>query len=218
MARRSDHSRTELSRLALDAARGIVEKQGLDALTTRNIADAIGYSPGTLYNVFENLDDLIVRLNAQTLDILYRQLSDIPMTGDAGRDLRALLAGYRAFQISQPALWTTLFDYRLTENQVPPDWYLAKVDRVMALIERALAPLFCTGEREDLENAARILWAGIHGICSLSHAGKLGTVSSQSTEDMTETLLACFVYSLESLAERRSGMRPSTDFKRVALP
>lgn len=208
MARRSDHSRTELSRLALDAARNIVESQGLDGLTTRNIADAIGYSPGTLYNVFENLDDLIIRLNAQTLDILYRRLSDIAMTGDAGQDLRTLLASYRTFQMTQPALWTALFDYRLTDDQELPDWYLAKVDRVMSLIERALAPLFSGGEREDLENAARILWAGVHGICSLSHAGKLGTVSSQSTEDMTETLVACFVYSLETLAERRGGAVP----------
>lgn len=38
--------------MALEAARRIVREEGLGALTARRVAGAIGYSPGTLYLVF----------------------------------------------------------------------------------------------------------------------------------------------------------------------
>lgn len=206
MARRSDHSRDELYRLAMDAARKIVETQGVDALTARSVADAIGYSPGTLYNVFDNLDALIIHLNGDTLDDLYEDLSRVLRTGEPAQDLRALLAAYIGYQEAHPNLWTALFGYSLAPGHPLPDWYSAKIERVLGLVEAALAPLFAPGEQEDLGNAARILWASVHGICSLSLAGKLRTVSTQSLEEMTETLMACFVYSLETVNARR----PST--------
>lgn len=42
----------------------------LRGITARRIATNIGYSPGTLYNVFVNLEDLIVQLNIDTLNEL----------------------------------------------------------------------------------------------------------------------------------------------------
>lgn len=205
MARRSDHSRDELYSLAMDAARKIVETRGFEALTARSVADAIGYSPGTLYNVFDNFDALIVHLNGGTLDNLYYELSSVPRKGQPAQDLRALLATYIGFQEANPNLWTALFGYSLAPGHPLPDWYTTKVERVLGLVEAALEPLFAPGEQEDLGNAARILWASVHGICSLSLAGKLRTVSTQSLEEMTETLMACFVYSLETVNARRSG-------------
>ena len=105
MARRSDHSRDELYRLATVAARKIVETRGIEALTARSVADAIGYSPGTLYNVFDNFEALIVRLNGSTLDKLHDELSAILRTGRPAQDLRALLAAYLGFQEAHPNLW-----------------------------------------------------------------------------------------------------------------
>ena len=58
MGRRADHSRDELFEMALSAAREIAEEDGLGGLTARRIAAKIGYSAGTLYNLFDDLDDL----------------------------------------------------------------------------------------------------------------------------------------------------------------
>ena len=75
MGRRSDHSRDELYTMALAAARKIAEKEGLRGLTARRIAREIGYTVGTLYNLFDNLDGLIVHLNGTTLDTLYEAVT-----------------------------------------------------------------------------------------------------------------------------------------------
>ena len=82
MARRSDHSREELYDMALEAARQIAEKEGLRGLKARRIARDIGYTIGTLYNLFEDLDDLIVHLNGRTLDDLYQAFVRVKLDGE----------------------------------------------------------------------------------------------------------------------------------------
>ena len=55
-----------------------------------------------------------------------------------------------------------------------------------------------------LAGAASVLWASLHGICSLSDSGKLQVVSDQSVHEMAEMLTLCFVSGLQQLDERRS--------------
>ena len=76
MARRYDHSREEIRTMALEAAEKIVVEQGHKGLTARKVMRDIGYAVGTLYLIFENLDDLILHLNVRTLDRLYRRMTD----------------------------------------------------------------------------------------------------------------------------------------------
>jgi AcrR family transcriptional regulator len=204
MARRSDHTRDELYDLAMEAARATVEADGFRALTARTVAEAIGYSPGTLYNVFENLDDMIVHLNGRTLEALHDRLSAAARSGDPAADLMALLDGYLGYLGDHPNLWSLLFDYTLPEGRDLPDWYVRRVGRVMGLVEEALAPLFGAGESEARGNAARTIWAGLHGICSLADTGKLRVVATQPVREMAETLLTHFVTGLRA---ERGGAR-----------
>jgi len=199
MARRSDHSREELYEMTVKAARAIIVEHGLQALTVRGVGEAIGYSPGTLYNIFRDLNDLIVHLNGQTLDQMYVSLSSRPSTGEAPHDLRQLLKGYLDYLENNRNLWETLFEYRLQDDQTLPDWYLAKVAKLLSLVESAISPLFPPGAQGARQDAARVLWASLHGICSLSQSGKLQVISSQDVHEMTELLMVCFVTGLEKI-------------------
>ncbi len=68
MGRRSIHSPEQLRELIVQAATEIIQQDGLEGLSAREIATRINYSPGTLYNVFENLDDLLLTIEARLLD------------------------------------------------------------------------------------------------------------------------------------------------------
>ncbi|MCG8512340.1 MAG: TetR/AcrR family transcriptional regulator [Rhodospirillales bacterium] len=197
MARRSDHSREELYEMVLAEARKIVEAEGLSALTARRIGEAIGYSPGTLYNIFENLDDVIVHLNGRTLDDLYAHLAEVEFAGDPENDLDSLLARYLDFLDSNRNLWRVLFDFRMSAGRQLPDWFLHKVGAVLGLVEDALSPLF-HGESRKAGDSARILWAGLHGICTLAETGKLQIVTSQTLRAMTGELVSNFVGGLRA--------------------
>ena len=81
MGRRSIHTPDELRELIIEATTSIVEQDGLEGLSAREIAKRVGYSPGTLYNVFENLDDLLLIIEARLLDELAGRLADTDASG-----------------------------------------------------------------------------------------------------------------------------------------
>ena len=93
MGRRSDHSRDELYVMALDAAESIVREDGFPALTARKVAARIGYTAGTLYNIFRNQDDLIIHLNARTLGRLDAEMRQIGLSGNPRTDIPARKGG-----------------------------------------------------------------------------------------------------------------------------
>ena len=56
---RREREKEEVRRKILDAARELFASEGYERVTMRRIADAIEYSPTTIYNHFEDKDDLV---------------------------------------------------------------------------------------------------------------------------------------------------------------
>jgi len=191
MVRRSDHSREELIRLFLDSARRFAEKDGLAGIGARRLARDVGYTPGTIYNLFGSLDDLIMRLRGEILDDLYDLSKDTPLDAGPEENLHRLAAVYTDFVIEHPRLWSIVFDHRPPGGV--PDWYGEKVPRLMALIEQAIAPLFRPGEEHARLHHARVLWASYHGILSLQLAFSTGV---GSTGSLTDSLIANYLFAL----------------------
>lgn len=196
MGRRSDHSRDELYAMALAAAREIAKKEGLRGLTARGVARRIGYTIGTIYNLFENRDDLIIHLNGTTLDTLYEAVAGQRLDDDPEAALRALARAYICFTSYHPNLWSMLFDPSAPHGEQLPDWYHEKVQRLLGLPEQALASLFPAGQEKQRHHSARVLWSGLHGICSLARAGALP--KSESETAMADSLITNFVAGLRS--------------------
>lgn len=196
MGRRSDHSREELYAMALAAAREIAEKEGRRALTARRVTREIGYTIGTLYNHFDNFDDLIVHLNGTTLDSLYEAVAAQRLDDEPEAALRTLARAYIRFTGDHPVLWSMLFEPGRPHGEQLPDWYHEKVRRLLDLPEQALASLFPAGQEEQKRHLARVLWSGLHGICSLAHAGALP--KSESETAMADSLITNYVIGLRS--------------------
>jgi AcrR family transcriptional regulator len=205
MARRSDHSREELYDMAMSAARDIVQREGLRALTARSLATSIGYSPGTLYNLFDNLDELALHVNGSTLDALHAAVSQDGRTGNPEADLNRMLGRYLEFLELNPSLWTAIFDYRRPAGADLPAWYRDKVQKLMRLVEDALAPLFRPGDTRELHEAAAVLWSGLHGICTLAQDGRLSLVNARSVPQMARSLIAHYLAGLRAHAGGRIG-------------
>jgi len=181
--------------MALAAARGIVKKDGLRGLTARGVAREIGYSIGTIYNVFENLDDLIIHLNATTLDQLYEMATSAPVEKDPEAALRTYAQRYIAFTSDNQRLWNAMIEYQRPEHQVRPAWYDAKVMRLLSLLEETVAPFFGPDEETLRLHNARVLWSSMHGICSLAQRG--GLHPTESAVGLADTLITHYLAGLQ---------------------
>ena len=184
MARRSDHSRQELRELVLSAAREVVEKEGISGLSTRALAKRIGYAPGTLYNVFHNLDDLIFALNSRTVaELRDRMEREANVSSDPGDHIRQLANGYLAYALAHPHLWRLAFQHQTPVGQVVPE------ETTRETTGRCLRPspdywaywdpIF---HQSELMTMAAALWAGVHGVCHLAVTDKLKFADSAAPQ------------------------------------
>jgi len=190
VGRRSDHTREELRERILSAAEELVSQSGAAGLTARRLADRIGYSVGTLYNFFEDLDDLVVHMNARTLDRLYAACARVTRRHGPEEALRAYARAYLRFTKDHHRLWVMLLDGSSHHHRELPDWYQAKVERLHGLVEEVLAPLIPS--EKDRKRSARVLWASLHGISSLAGTGAV----AENPPELVNDLITHYVASL----------------------
>lgn len=204
MARRSDHTREELEHLIADTAERIVLAEGFTALTARRIAKEIGYTPGTLYNIFGSMDGIYLAVNARTMDKLLEALTRPERTppGAPPEERLRIMAGlYMDFAHENKALWLMLFEYALTGEADLPVWYQDKVQTLFMPLEEILAPLFAGKEcSREHKMAARVLWSSVHGICLMRETGKIPLISGETPYAMSDYLIENFINGLRNSA------------------
>lgn len=189
MGRRSTHTPEQLRQLILDAAQAIIETNGLAGLSAREIARRIGYSPGTIYNMFQNLDDVVLHIEARILDDLDQRLLSALDGGPPEEKVSRLAEAYLAFTHERPKLWNLLFEHYMPADSQAPAWYQQKLELLMSRVETAMAPLFPDDAVMERQRAARVLWAGVHGITSLATANKLSNVTSEAANLLVRDLI-----------------------------
>lgn len=190
MARRNDHSREEIREMALAAAENLLDREGTAGLSARKIAGEIGYAVGSLYLVFQNLDDLCIQVNARTLGNLGEQLDRVVSRDDEilARIL-ALGRTYLDFAARHPGRWDLIFGHPPIAGTELPDWYRRQVGTLFDRVEVLLASFAPERSPMDRALAARALWSGVHGVCTLALGGKLDIAGIAEAEKLTESLI-----------------------------
>jgi AcrR family transcriptional regulator len=198
MGRRSLHTADELRELIIGASTELIQQSGLGGLSAREIARRINYSPGTLYNSFENLDDLVLTIEGRLLDDLLSELTKVPRGSNPRERVYKLAACYLDFAARNPKLWNLLFEHHIPATRVVPDWYRTKLEALMQEVEETLQPLSEGLAPEEVRRAARVLWAGMHGIASLSAADKLSIIAADDASVLMNDLVRNYLVGLEA--------------------
>ncbi len=193
MARRSEHSQQEIKEMVLKAAETIVVDEGFDKLKVRKIAMEIGYTVGSIYMVFENMADLIMHIKGRTLDDIATQLKVIDKTGTAEQQIILLAKSYLLFACNNFNRWRMIFEHQLKDDEKVPDWYQQKVNQIFEIIEIQFEQLSTSHTEKQSKQAARALWSGVHGICTLSLTGKLDLLGVDNIEDTVVLLVENFI-------------------------
>ena len=173
----------------LDAARRIVTREGLAALSMRKIADAIGYSPASLYLYFAGRDAIAEALGQEGYAQLLAQLEPLTLIADARERLHALAHAYVAYGCEHPQTYELIFmarkarpecaesDARLQSDASDMPDAVDEPDAGAALAYGAqlFAAALCaltpaSGARIDSAMLAQSLWATLHGVVMLTLA------------------------------------------------
>ncbi|MGZ4993600.1 MAG: TetR/AcrR family transcriptional regulator [Methylobacter sp.] len=188
MARRNKHRLDEIKQMVLHAAETIIINEGYSALTARRIAMEIGYTVGSIYMVFANMADLIIHINARTVDDLTELMQQVPPDAP-GQYITGLAKVYVEFADRNFNRWTMIF---VRDTEIPA-WYQQKIDRTFDLVETRFTQLVPGCSPRQSNQAARALWSGIHGICNVFLTGKQDAQAVKEIEDSVVLLVENFV-------------------------
>lgn len=193
-----DTRRSRLRDALIDHAVALVGEEGLAALQARRLAQMAGCSVGAIYNVFPDLDDLILRANAATLRALGEQsrhaLAVLPSGAKRAEKMLALALGYLDFAHRRETSWRAVFEYRPVQRKPYPDWYLAVQAEAFAPVER----LFTSEPGLAERRLARMIWAAVHGIVSAGMDRRLGERPGQEARTEIEAQLRLLVAALDA--------------------
>ncbi|WP_312794024.1 TetR/AcrR family transcriptional regulator [Tianweitania sp.] len=164
----SSERRAKLKERLVEAATDCIRANGLGGLRARDITTDAGCSLGALYNVFADIDDLVVHVNSQTL----RHLRDVvdkagQGTSSPSEQLVALAIGYLNFARSETAVWMSLFEHRMPAGVLVPQWHLDEHAALIEQIAEPLAALHPELEQAHLLRRARTLFSAVHGVVLL---------------------------------------------------
>lgn len=187
MGRRSDHTREELKELFIEAGQRLVMEDGLHSLNARAVAAKIGYSVGTLYNVFRNLSDLVVHINGRTLASMRDRLEEAIRNRDPNAAFGDVIGkAYMEFAHQNLSLWRLMFEYQFPEGESMPEWWREEIESMFRMVENSIRPVF-KGDDQQIATAARVIWAGLTGITLLAYSGRLESSGSLPAQQMART-------------------------------
>ena len=193
MARRSDHTQEQIKEMVLIAAEGIVTEEGEEALTVRKIAQHIGYTVGSIYMVFTNMQDLLLHINARSLQQLSLQLATVSGQDSPEQGIVALAEAYLEFAGQNFNRWRLIFQPRAKSHASLPVWYREKVESVYAPLESRFKALKPEISQEQAGLAARALWSGVHGVCVFGLEGNPGAAGMDASRLAARLLTENFI-------------------------
>jgi AcrR family transcriptional regulator len=170
---------TALREQLIDAAERTIAEKGLAALKARDLARAVGCAVGTIYNVFEHLDELVLCVGSRTLAMLEAALCAVRSPSRQGSvdkavtDMVRLALAYLDFAAEHTVRWRALFEHRMNEARPLPEWFVEHQHRLFAQLERPLEALLPELDRDLRRILARTVFSAVHGIVALGLEEKL---------------------------------------------
>ena len=162
----------------------ILNQNGREALRMRELAKLSDCSVGTVYNLYENLNEIILRLNVRSLDQMYGVLhQEMRKEIECGSNLHEVFhkmgKAYISFGLRYSKLWCSLFESVPIDPM--PEWYKEKAQNGLFIIEAAVQKKFglSEGKANQLVN---FFWAAMHGMTSILINRKMEALNESATE------------------------------------
>jgi len=187
---RKERNKTERRQAILAAAQRLFNEQGFEKVSMRNIAEAIEYSPATIYLYFKDKNELLFALQNQAFGQLRQAFESVFSIEHPAERLSAIGHQYLKFAFDHPELFDLMFlmtkpmEAVEARGEAAP-WASGRAafDRVVQVMQQGMdAGVF---RCPDAEVAALMVWGQVHGLAALFLSKRLMIFS----EDRRHTIM-----------------------------
>lgn len=169
----------------IEAAVELLEREGVQSLSVRNVAAKLGVSTMAVYTHFGSMAGLLDEVGSEALSRFAESLAQIPPTDDPVADFLAMGLAYHRFALSNPQRYQLIFgtstppsllsertDVTATGSPTERTEWAASFEGLHAVVRRMIT----AGRLRDDGSAAMAarLWTLCHGVVTLEMAGYFG--------------------------------------------
>ncbi len=133
MGRRREHD-DQTAEALLAAAERIIVRDGVDALSLREVAADAGTTTRAVYTLFGSKDGLLGALGGRGFNLLQRDIEMVPATDHPGEDLVEVALVFRRFALEHRAIFEIAF--HRADPALWPRFQVAAADALAALDQR----------------------------------------------------------------------------------
>ncbi|MCC4117370.1 TetR/AcrR family transcriptional regulator [Aromatoleum toluclasticum] len=172
----SPYHHGDLRRSLLDAARIMIREEGMEALSLRKLAAAVGVSRTALYHHFEDKNDLVCAIVAEGFAGLHR-LMDAAIAPDAGTPrerFAAFVHGYVQLATQDAELYDLMFSRTIWKQHAPTEALRVTARdcfrRLRAMVRQWQSEGIMSA-RFDPKRLSQVTWSTLHGLSRLQNDG-----------------------------------------------
>jgi AcrR family transcriptional regulator len=168
---RKQRERADRERLIVATARELAEQRGWDAVTTRRLAERIEYSQPVLYSHFRSKREIIGAVALEGATAMAAAVRAATAAADGPRPrVTALARAYLDFAARNPAVYDAMFQLDGGLAFAHEDTPQPLKDAFAALLE-SLGEV--AGDSVPPGLFTEVFWAALHGLATLTRAGRL---------------------------------------------
>lgn len=172
------HPERDLKEAAVAEALAIIESEGVERLSLREVARRLGVSHQAPYRHFASRDHILAEIAARAFESFARHLDIHPKTDNPIADMRAMGEAYLDYAAMHPLQYRLMFGTPLPDANAHPAM-MAKArhafDLLRAALRRTSARHAAVSEDSILLDAL-FIWAGLHGLASIRASSAFETL------------------------------------------
>lgn len=166
---RKEREREEMRNLILKTANRLFAENGFEKVSMRNIADAIEYSPTTIYLYFKDKNALFYALHLEGFKMLATEFMPLQEIKDPMERMYQMGLRYIRFAIENPDYYRLMFLVKdpLCTPETDEKWEAGH--NAHAFLEQVVAECQAAGYMQGItmRSAALMIWSFVHGLVSL---------------------------------------------------
>jgi AcrR family transcriptional regulator len=171
---RTNYHHGALREALLTATLNLIEKEGIGAVSLRQVARAAGVSPGAPYHHFPDRAALLTALSDEGFQKLAKNLTEAHATEPTPtKALEAILNAYVEFAQTNPAYFRLMFRPELKQSHKSTEGKEAGTE-AFAILENTVGDCLKESNTKTEKNVLAItMWSLVHGYASLWLDGQL---------------------------------------------
>ena len=198
---RKERDKAEMREMILQSAHKLFIDRGFEEVSIRNIAEAIEYSPATIYLYFKDKNDIFYALHSEAFKDFNNYMGALATVADPFQRLIGMGERYIQFTIDHSKYYEIMFimdnPMDCDENQV--NWEEGK--KALGAVEGLIVACQSAGrfKNQDPQVLAFSIWSFMHGMCSLALRKRLRCYTTDDAERIPREAFQNFKVMLSTL-------------------